>query len=465
MKKVLFPLLTLAAAFGFILFSSQPCRAIQLDEEEVIDEADIDEVEETEPAQPDETDTAEAADDAVDAPAPGTMPDVDVQEDVELPQVPAGDPKYDPQWSTVPPTAPAQITVESGDTLWDLCEKYLGNSWFWPKVWGFNKHIPNPHWIYPGNVIKMRPDDQNQVAGQVDTDATAASMRHGDYIKSGGTTTIDLGDDEEASHHDKVVDSIVSDEVEEDSGEVYEIGGPTRRQQYAMLMKRQKQLESMRRDGFVSTGQMKASGEIVNSPHEKHFLIENDKIYIDMKGRQTAIGESYQIYRIVKEVEHPVTGDDVGYKIRLLGRAQITRLGKPLVTAKITSSYTEIERGDFIRPWKNPYRKVMRKPNKTNTKGYVIDRLGNFDFLGEWNTVYLDKGVKDGIEEGNELTVIRRKEGLAFVDSDFENEDLPAEKVATLLVLSAGSRTSVAVIRQSFLEVGVGDMFVMRKSD
>jgi len=458
MKKVLFPLLTLAAAFGFFIFSSQPVWAIQLDEEEIIDEADIEEVEEIEPAPPAKVEEAEEIE------AAEEVSDANVQEDVELPEVPAGDPKYDPQWNTVPPNAPAQITVETGDTLWDLCEKYLGNSWFWPKVWGFNKHIPNPHWIYPGNVIKMKPEGEQRVASQVDTDATAATMRHGDYIKSGGTTTIDM-EDTEASHHDKVVDAITTDDVEEDSGEVYEIGGPTRRQQYAMLMKRQKQLEAMRRDGFVSTGQMKASGEITNSPHEKHFLTEQDKVYVDMKGRQTAIGETYQIYRIIKEVEHPVNGDDIGYKIHLLGRAQIIRLGKPLVTARIIDAYAEVERGDLIRPWKNPYRKVMRKPNKTNLKGYIVERLGTPEFLGEWNTVYLDKGVKDGIEEGNELTVIRRKEGLAFVDSDFDDEDLPAEKIGTLLVLSAGSRTSVAVIRNSFMEVNVGDMFVMRKSN
>ena len=28
-----------------------------------------------------------------------------------------------------------QHTVEKGDTLWDLSQKYLGSPWYWPKVW------------------------------------------------------------------------------------------------------------------------------------------------------------------------------------------------------------------------------------------------------------------------------------------------------------------------------------------
>jgi len=48
-------------------------------------------------------------------------------------------------------------TVVPGDTLWDLCAKYLNNPWYWPRVWSYNPEISNPHWIYPDAVgIKYR---------------------------------------------------------------------------------------------------------------------------------------------------------------------------------------------------------------------------------------------------------------------------------------------------------------------
>ena len=46
-------------------------------------------------------------------------------------------------------------TVKKGDTLWDLSEKFSDSPWVWPDLWQENKQIPNPHWIYPGNRIRL----------------------------------------------------------------------------------------------------------------------------------------------------------------------------------------------------------------------------------------------------------------------------------------------------------------------
>ena len=48
--------------------------------------------------------------------------------------------------------------VVKGDTLWDICESLYGDPWVWPKVWQLNQHITNPHWIYPGDQIRLHLD-------------------------------------------------------------------------------------------------------------------------------------------------------------------------------------------------------------------------------------------------------------------------------------------------------------------
>ena len=61
--------------------------------------------------------------------------------------------------------APPQVTeihqVNQGDTLWDLCTKYLNSPWYWPKIWSYNPQITNPHWIFPGNELRFYPSDEN----------------------------------------------------------------------------------------------------------------------------------------------------------------------------------------------------------------------------------------------------------------------------------------------------------------
>ena len=46
-------------------------------------------------------------------------------------------------------------TVQKGDTLWDLSQKFADTPWVWPEMWQENKQISNPHRIYPGERIRL----------------------------------------------------------------------------------------------------------------------------------------------------------------------------------------------------------------------------------------------------------------------------------------------------------------------
>jgi len=52
-------------------------------------------------------------------------------------------------------SAPNVYVVKKGDTLWDISKRFLKNPVRWPEIWAGNKHVKNPHWIFPGDRLLM----------------------------------------------------------------------------------------------------------------------------------------------------------------------------------------------------------------------------------------------------------------------------------------------------------------------
>ncbi|RKH26257.1 LysM peptidoglycan-binding domain-containing protein [Corallococcus sp. CA031C] len=332
-------------------------------------------------------------------------------------------------------SAPGQVhTVEGGDTLWDLSQRYLGSPWYWPKVWSYNPQIANPHWIYPGNNVKFFPGGE-EVPSRVEAG--------------------DLPSDDVQAPQDVSGGSLVS--------VVGKIG-------YDPSTSR-----PVTTKGFVTARELDEAGRIEGSPSEALMLSAPERVYLRFKKKGAAkVGDRYVIFHTVEPVKHPVTGAKAGFLTELLGTVQVTAINDDVVTARIMETWDPIERGNYVGPSSERLsERVAPKPNSKEIPGYVLTPMTpGQTLMGEHHFIVVDRGTADGVQVGNIFTIERKGDPSLDVlgRSDTKPGEVkkgqrvyPWEGVAQCMVTEVRERTSNCLLTRSLVEISAGDRATMRK--
>jgi nucleoid-associated protein YgaU len=360
------------------------------------------------------------------------------------------------------PGATAEYTIQKGDTLWDLSQKFLDSPWYWPKIWSLNPGIENPHWIYPGNRIRVVPGPGGQGVIQIEQGQAAAGQpaRPAEAEEEEPQEPADLaivkGNSRESAQASRTVTS---------SGKLSFTPPP---------------VLALRQDGLASPEEVRDSGVLDASFEEKELLANFDTGYVEFKNGMTAKpGDMLLLFRPGDQIVSPVTHRVLGQRVKTVGEAKVLSWNGKLATVQITRALEEIQRGDRARPWAPQMVRVSPRPNGRQLSGVIVSAVNpGLSELGESNQVYVDKGKADGVEVGNTFVVVRKGDGLSAgpLDSGHVSSaymageagmrastiKTPDENVGLLIVVDVKDKLSVAMVVKSVRELKSGDVVEMR---
>jgi LysM domain len=325
-----------------------------------------------------------------------------------------------------PENEPAQVSsgpvpelhvVRSGDTLWDICTYYFNDPWQWPKIWSYNPQITNPHWIYPGDLVRLLPRGQfaQQPINDTAKAATAPDTKPADNIPP-PAKRIGVG---------------------------------------------------LQQAAFVEKSDLDKSITIDGSVDEKVLLGRGDAVYLSYPSNNPPeVGKTYSIY--VPDNEVHTNGKDYGSYVRLLGSLRVESVKQDKrARAIITDSNMEIQRGSKVGPLLKEFSTVPNVPPKVDLQGNIVAMLTRERLIGQGELVFIDQGQSSGIEVGNRMYVVRRGDaypGHAQTTIGQDDRRFPARALGQIVVVEVGDKISVGLVTLSVQEMGVGDVVTMQTS-
>ena len=313
---------------------------------------------------------------------------------------------------------PELHVVRKGDTLWDICFYYFSDPWQWPKVWSYNPQITNPHWIYPGDLVRLLPRGvfaQNQETSEPE--------------KGGGTG------------QEKPIDKLPA---------------PAQRTNVGL-----------KQTAFVEKSDLDKSIKVDGSVDEKELLSVGDSIYVSYPSNNPPkVGQRYSVYKPENKVKSG--GKEQGAYVRILGTVEIESVKQDKrAKARIIDANQEIERGANIGPLAKQYKNVPPVPPKVDAQGTIVAMLTKDQLIGQGEIVFVDVGKGSGVVVGNRMFVVRRGDALPPKSKDTVGQDdrrFPARSLGEVVIVEVGDKISVGLVTLSVKEMSVGDIVMMQKS-
>jgi hypothetical protein len=341
---------------------------------------------------------------------------------------------------------PQTHTVRKGDTLWDLAQHYLHDPFLWPGIYRLNTDVvEDPHWIYPGEILRIAPVDNVAAVPTMDTpvpqvEGDSSSLAADSARGSGADSTDALArgpqqpsmaesEAEQGPLFPERKPQKVSDILKAYTHQAYR---PLRRSEFysSGFLTENQRLPYGRVAGPVTPQQIKAANSRANALPYTSISLEAPS------GATYAVGDSLLLLQVGGEI------DPYGRVIVPTGVAVVTEAVDQHYVAKIVSTYGPIRSGQRTLPLEsfNPGSGTRAVPVSDGVRGTFIGGLGRQDLKEPQMVVFINKGRQDGVSPGDIFEMRRRpgrtSDGLIRVN----------ELMATMQIVHVRDHTATGVL-------------------
>jgi LysM repeat protein len=331
------------------------------------------------------------------------------------------------QAPTVAP--PATHIVQQGETLWALAQQFLGDPLLWPEIYRLNTMvIEDPHWIFPGEELRLAPGGGQAAAGQPAAQAGAAEVAAAPAAPGGITVTPSAEEPAAAAQQPA-------------AGAAPSVQGPTifserqRRaaQAAASLQIRSRQVyRSVRMGEHFSAGFIadeytlnrgRVLGNLQTSSLGALSTSSGAMLYSEM-AIEPPPGDSLQVGDLLMSYDVPQYVQGYGSVIRPTGLLRVTSAGEPgeTVTAQVVALYQPVQSGQGVlkaEPFQSPPG-ARPQPVDSGVVGRVIGLRGEHEVAVLQDVVFINLGSDDQVHPGDifQLSDVSSASGVGAVEQD-----------------------------------------------
>jgi hypothetical protein len=304
-------------------------------------------------------------------------------------------------------------TVQKGDTLWDLSQKFSDTPWQWPEMWKENSQIVNPHLIYPGQRIRLHRRRSAQGYGEKASTSPKASTK----------------------------DKTVADKPELTNMLHFH---------YA----------AMDRVGFIRKDPIQSQGTIFKVEGQKEMISTGDLVYIRPGDDASFVkGQTLTIYRTLKPIKVRQTNEFIGIQHYLTGAVEITIVRPAFVLGRIIAAYRPIKVGDLLMPFYRRLPQIGMQQSPEGLEGQIIESEEHREMFAESDIAFIDKGEQEGVRPG-QLYWIFKQEKYHINPEDKNETTLTPVLLGELLVLHTEKTTATVMITDSLRAIKPGSKII-----